>query len=80
VTLHERIAEALGWSLKDVQGFSLQSLRDIVPDPKLKALCSDAIRSGSYIFGLDADALTEPFCACGRVISRCDGSRKGCKK
>lgn len=22
----------------------------------------------------------EPFCACGRVISRCDGSRRGCGK
>ena len=24
------------------------------------------------------DQLLEPFCACGRVVSMCDGSRKGC--
>ena len=23
-------------------------------------------------------ARVEPFCACGRIISRCDGSRRGC--
>lgn len=22
----------------------------------------------------------EPFCACGRVLSNCDGSRRGCKE
>jgi hypothetical protein len=22
----------------------------------------------------------EPFCACGRIVSRCDGSRRGCGK
>lgn len=27
-----------------------------------------------------ADTAGEPFCACGRVISQCDGSRKGCGK
>lgn len=30
-------------------------------------------------FGLDyVDQLLQPFCACGRVVSRCDGSRKAC--
>jgi hypothetical protein len=28
--LHERIAEALGWNLKEVQSFSLRALRDLV--------------------------------------------------
>lgn len=32
-------------------------------------------------FGLDdAARLAEPFCACGRVVSRCDRSRKGCSR
>ena len=32
-------------------------------------------------FGSDRpEQLLEPFCACGRVISRCDGSRRGCGK
>lgn len=32
-------------------------------------------------FGVDRpEALLEPFCACGRVVSRCDGSRRGCGK
>lgn len=30
-------------------------------------------------FGFDrAECVIEPFCACGRVISSCDRSRKGC--
>lgn len=28
----------------------------------------------------EVDALSQPFCACGRVVSQCDGSRKGCGK
>jgi hypothetical protein len=31
-------------------------------------------------FGLEVDQLSQPFCACGRVVSNCDGSRKACKK
>lgn len=30
VTLHERIASALGWSVEDVRSFSLHYLREIV--------------------------------------------------
>jgi hypothetical protein len=26
----------------------------------------------------EADRVCEPFCACGRVVSQCDGSRRGC--
>lgn len=31
---------------------------------------------------LDAEeaALSEPFCACGHVVSGCDGSRTGCRR
>ena len=29
---------------------------------------------------LDHMARVEPFCACGRIISLCDGSRRGCGK
>jgi hypothetical protein len=28
----------------------------------------------------DDAARAEPFCACGRIVSRCDGSRRGCWK
>lgn len=28
--------------------------------------------------GLSAEDVTLPFCACGRVVSRCDGSRVAC--
>lgn len=27
----------------------------------------------------NVDALTQSFCACGRVTSQCDGSRRGCR-
>jgi hypothetical protein len=30
MSLHERIAQALGWSLKDAQSLSLPSLRELV--------------------------------------------------
>jgi hypothetical protein len=38
-TLHERIAHALGWPLKDATSFSLPALRDLVRpvSPKLAA-------------------------------------------
>jgi hypothetical protein len=32
-------------------------------------------------FGLShTDQLTQPFCACGRVVSMCDGSRRACRE
>jgi len=38
-----------------------------------------AIWGATLPFGVDRpEALSEPFCACGRVVSRCDGSRRGC--
>lgn len=35
--IHARIAEALGWTIEEVQSFSLQTLRDLVRpvSPKL---------------------------------------------
>jgi len=44
--LFERIAQALGWTLAEVQGFSLASLRDIVKpvSPKLAHECTLAMR------------------------------------
>lgn len=51
MTLKARIAAALGWTERDVNGFSLQTLRDLVRpvSPKLAEACTEAIRSGSYI-------------------------------
>jgi len=51
MSLHERIAEALGWSVKDTQGFSFQTLRDLVRpvNPKLAYELTEAIRTGSYL-------------------------------
>lgn len=52
-TLHERIAIALGWTVKDVQSFSFQTLRELVrpEDPVLADEISEAIRSEAYIIG-----------------------------
>lgn len=38
--------------------------------------------AGMPVLGLAPGETTmlEPFCACGRVFSRCDGSRRGCGK
>lgn len=51
--LHDRVAKALGWSTKDVQSVSMQSLRDLVRpvDPDLARELGYAIQSGAYIQG-----------------------------
>lgn len=51
--LHDRIAKALGWSGRDVQSLSMQSLRDLVlpVDPNLAQELNYAIQSGAYVRG-----------------------------
>lgn len=51
--LHERIADALGWSMKDVQSMSLSSLRGLVRpvNPKLADEISGIIERGEHIKG-----------------------------
>ncbi len=45
--LHERIAEVLGWSVAEVQSFSLRALRDLVRsiDPDLAETITAEIRT-----------------------------------
>jgi hypothetical protein len=52
VTLHERIAAVLGWSLEETRQFSLQSLRELVrakDAPDLVDEISREIQSGRYL-------------------------------
>ena len=51
--LHERVARALGWSVKDAQSLSMQALRDLVRpvDPGLAREMDHLIQSGAYIRG-----------------------------
>ena len=51
--LHDRIAKTLGWSTRDVQSLSMQSLRDLVRpiDPDLAREMDLVIQSGAYIIG-----------------------------
>jgi hypothetical protein len=51
--LHDRIAKVLGWSMRDVQSLSMQSLRDLVRpvDPDLARELDLMIQSGGYIRG-----------------------------
>lgn len=61
MTLHERIATVLGWTVKDTQSLSLHSLRELVRplDRGLAAEISGVITS--------ARVLREPPCkGCGR--------------
>lgn len=51
MTLHQRIAEALGWSMQDVRSLSLASLRDLVQDPELRADITRAIARGDHLVG-----------------------------
>lgn len=88
MSLHERIAAALGWTVKDAQSLSLASLREMVRpvSPKLTHELTVAIEGGTLISEpAESPTITdldigspEPFCACGRRVSQCDHSRKGC--
>lgn len=53
MTLHERIAKQLGWSVEETQRFSLSQLRELVrgKSAKLDYLIDQEIRSGSHIRG-----------------------------
>jgi len=50
--MHERIAKALGWEVKEVQSFSLQTVRELVRrvDPALAEEISEVVRTGSHIY------------------------------
>ena len=50
--LHERIAETLGWTVKEAQSFSLATLREVVREknPKLAHVISDVIQNGEHIY------------------------------
>jgi len=50
MNLHERIAEALNWTLKDVQSFSLPSLLPLVRpvDAKLAHEISSSIETAAH--------------------------------
>lgn len=51
MTIHERVAAVLNWSVRDVQSFPLVSLRDLVRplDVKLAAEMDQIVRSGYTI-------------------------------
>ena len=51
--LHERVAKALGWSVKDARSMSMQALRELVRpvDPSLARELDYMIQSGAYIRG-----------------------------
>ena len=53
MSLHARIAAALGWSEKDAQSFSLLTLRELLREkhPKLAAEITETVRSGRNIIG-----------------------------
>ena len=57
MTLHERIALALGWSERDVRGFSLLTLRELLRPrhPKLFAEVTNLIQSGGHITQQDKE-------------------------
>ena len=51
--LNARIAEALGWSERDVRSFSLLTIRELlrVKHPKLAAEITALVASGGHITG-----------------------------
>lgn len=51
--LHERIAEALGWTVSQTHSFSYQALRAMlrVDHPKLAHELTVLIQTGQYIIG-----------------------------
>ena len=57
MSLHERIAAALGWTVEDTRSLGLHSLREVVRpiSAKLTAEIEHSIRYGSYILGETAE-------------------------
>jgi hypothetical protein len=53
IFLHQRIANALGWTVEDTQKFNLHMLREMVrdKDSELARDISVCIRTGNHIFG-----------------------------
>lgn len=53
MTLHERIATVLGWTVGETQTFSLLILRELVRplDAKLAAEIAEVVLSGEHIRG-----------------------------
>lgn len=51
MSLHERVARALGWSLQETQSFSLAALRELVREvnPKLAHELDHVIRTGGHL-------------------------------
>lgn len=51
MNIHERIAEALGWTEAETHGFSLATLREFVrvKHPKLAAEISGILQRGDHI-------------------------------
>ena len=58
--LHDRVAKVLGWSTKDVQSMSMQSLRDLVRpvDADLARQMDYVIQSGAYVRGAPAPRMS----------------------
>lgn len=61
-------------ALGDDWGFRCVSFRD--KRGRLHMLYTESYRQPAC----EDDRTHEPFCACGRVVSLCDGSRAGCRK
>lgn len=51
MNLHQRIADALGWTLEQTQSLSFHTLRELVRpvSAKLADEITQAIRSGAYV-------------------------------
>lgn len=51
MSIHDRIAKALGWSDAEVRSLSMASLREIVraADPSLASEISDTIQTGQHV-------------------------------
>jgi len=55
--LRKRIAETLGWAMKDTKGFSFPHLRELVrdKDPELAEELAQVIERGEHIYMAEID-------------------------
>lgn len=62
MTIHERIAETLGWSEQGVRSFSFHSLRELVrhKNPELADEITEYIRTGLYLIDNQREKVTLP--------------------
>jgi hypothetical protein len=82
----ETLIEAVGLiggthTISDESKLARAVMLDVIEEREGAELVEELMDALELPLGLDNPGqLSEPFCACGRVVSNCDHSRRGCAR